>query len=743
MEQKRRRPFRWVFMVVIMAIASTSLWWYLDVNQVESMEIKSGIQLKFRTNEDQLEIYQGQTWQPFFAKGINLGASLPGHFPGELPITKEDYLRWFAMIDEMGANVIRVYTIHPPAFYEALVSFNQRKEGEPLYLMQGIWSPEELLIEKQDAFLPEIRDQFQQEIRDAVGAVYGAVTLPEKKGKAGGKYRANAGPYVIGWHTGTEWDPVMVQKTNQIHKEMEPYQGTYFRASDQATAFESWIAEKVDIVAQEESKYGWQHPMTFTNWVATDPLSHPGEPIYHEDMVSVDPTHIEPIHWDAGYFASYHVYPYYPDLFRYDTGLKTVKNDTGEIDSYKAYLRKLKAYHQGMPIMVTEFGVPASWGNAHFGELGRDQGGHTEQRQGEIDAQLMREIHSEGYAGGILFVWQDEWFKKTWNTMKFELPEDRRSLWLNVLTNEKLFGVLGMHASKEDVLTIDGDKSDWEKLAVEEKQKVDVKVHGFEEIWMTHDEGYVYVLAKLERAFDPLSQSLYVGVDTLPGGNKKAAELGSMTLDEGLETLIRLGQEESEIRIASNYDFHTRLYGKRYGMLPLKEEELRDNSGVFVPWKLAVGLEMEPPDSKTYHPMEEVIVGNLRRGTTAWDHPDYNSLAAWETKDKIVELRIPWMLLGFTDPSSLQVMSYQDEERDFVTETTRGIRILPWISDKAGDGPGTVEQAGNPYPLTRLPIYSWEPWEDVRYHERKKQSYPLIQKVFQELDVPVTKEIKP
>ncbi|TGV06241.1 hypothetical protein EN829_053615, partial [Mesorhizobium sp. M00.F.Ca.ET.186.01.1.1] len=211
MEPKKNRRKRWASLMALMVIGASAVWWFWDADRVESMETTSGIQIKFRTEGDQLQVFQAEKWRPFFAKGVNLGASLPGHYPGELPIQKEDYLRWFAMIDEMGANVIRVYTIHPPAFYEALVEFNRSKAGSPLYLMQGIWSPEELLIEKKDAYLPEIREQFRQEIKDAVGAVYGEVTLPEKSGKASGKYAANAGKYLIGWHTGTEWDPVMVQ----------------------------------------------------------------------------------------------------------------------------------------------------------------------------------------------------------------------------------------------------------------------------------------------------------------------------------------------------------------------------------------------------------------------------------------------------------------------------------------------------------------------------------------------------
>lgn len=733
MKQMKSRV-KWVSLTVLMVAGISYLWWYWDSSRVESMESASGFHMKFRTTGDQIEVYQDQKWQPFFVKGVNLGASLPGHYPGELPITKEDYLRWFAMIDEMGANVIRVYTIHPPAFYEALVSYNRQKEGEPLYLMQGIWSPEEMLIEKKDAYLPEIREEFRHEIQDAVGAVYGDITLPEKQGKASGKYTANAGQYLIGWHTGTEWDPVMVQNTNKLHAKSASYQGAYFRTTEQSTAFEAWLAEMVDTVAKEESKQGWQHPMTFTNWVTTDPLSHPGEPLYQEDLVSVDPTHVKAASWEAGYFASYHVYPYYPDLFRHDTALQQVKNEAGEIDTYKAYLRQLKAYHKDLPILVTEFGVPASWGIAHLGNLGRDQGGHTEKEQGEINAALMKEIAEEGYAGGIVFAWQDEWFKKTWNTMRFELPEDRRSFWVNVLTNESLFGILGMYPNKDGVLNIDGERSDWDKLQPEEKQKLNLSLPGFEEIWMAHDEGYVYLMAQLDHSFDPQKEQLYFGVDTTPGGNRHAPELGGTQLDEGLETLIRLGKDdENEVRIASNYDFHTRLYGKAYGMLPLKEEEQRDDSGVFKPWKLAVGLAMEPPDSKKYYPMEEVDAGKLLRGTSNSEDPNYNSLAAWQAKGKVVEMRVPWMLLGFTDPSSLAVMSYQGEGKTFKTVTTKGIRVLPWIVNREKPQTTSLPESPTPFRVTELPLYSWPTWEQVRYHERKKQSYSILQKAYREI----------
>jgi hypothetical protein len=61
--------------------------------------------------------------------------------------------------------------------------------------------------------------------------------------------------------------------------------------------------------------------------------------------------------------------------------------------------------------MITEFGVPASLGLAHVGPMGRDQGAHSEREAAAIDADLMRDIRDEGYAGAVLFEWIDEWFK--------------------------------------------------------------------------------------------------------------------------------------------------------------------------------------------------------------------------------------------------------------------------------------------------------------------------------------------
>ena len=44
-------------------------------------------------------------------KGVNLGSGKPGEWSTDFSIDKGTYLRWFANMQEMGANVVRVYTV--------------------------------------------------------------------------------------------------------------------------------------------------------------------------------------------------------------------------------------------------------------------------------------------------------------------------------------------------------------------------------------------------------------------------------------------------------------------------------------------------------------------------------------------------------------------------------------------------------------------------------------------------------
>lgn len=703
----------------------------------------NGVKQVSTVKDANLATYNGTGWNSQFWDGVNLGATLPGHSPGELAPVKEDYLRWMGQMKEMGVETVRVYTILDPEFYECFVEFNSKQE-EPLWLIQGIWSPEEELIGEddkgRDAYSPEITNTFKAEISDVVDAVHGDANLPERVGHASGRYRADVSEYMLGWMIGTEWYPYAVKRTDEENAGMEPYSGRYFEAKDKASPFESWLAMLMDHLAEEEMEYGWQHPVSFTNWVTTDPLSHPNEPFDKEDLVSVDPMHIAAkSSWKAGYFAQYHVYPYYPDFLRYEPDYQTYRDANGDIDPYAAYLKELRDHHKDIPLFVGEFGVPSSRGMAHRGPIGRDQGYHTEEEQGKMNADMMEAIRTEGYDGGLLFEWTDEWFKFTWNTVELELPGERRDRWRNRLTNEENFGLIATEAGTEEYqLFLDGKTEDWEKrekglvdrvsgLFSERDSGVDRKEYEDFSLSTTHDEAYVYLLLeKREGNWKFPEDEINVGFGTLDDGSPEVESAPGLVFPGGgAQFVLKMnGKDESRMLVNSAYDQHTWLYANdanNLNLIPDPSASQDSTAGDVLPWTLALSKGLLIPGTKEEIPFEQIEVGEMRQGITDPSSEEFNNLADWYAEGNVMEIRIPWMLLGFTDPSRHLVWNDLYEAEKLEPAKTEGLRIYPSTSS-SGDGTQEV------VPLR----YNWDDWDDPNYHERKKKSFEILKKQYEE-----------
>ncbi len=378
-----------------------------------------------------------------FLPGMDLGATTPGHQPGELAMAAPQYARWLDEMGALGVRSIRIYTIHPPAFYQALAAYNTSHPGDPIYLVQGVYLPNDRYLEKQDLYDPVATATFRQELRDAVAAVNGTLARSPRPGFASGRWTANVSRWIAGWIIGVEWDPFATAATNRKNPRAPAVHGRYFYSTPAASPAERWIAARMNDTAAAVAATGWTTPIAFANWPTADPLRHPNEPNQQEDMVGVDANHVLPTqNWPGGTFASFHVYPYYPDFLQYQPSLQRFTVD-GHADAYAAYLHDLLAHFKGkMPVMITEFGVPSSLGSAHSGTLGRSQGGHTEQQAMQTDARLLRLMRQLGMAGGFVFEWTDEWYKRTWNTQLHQLPAGRLQLWHDQFTNEQYFGVV-------------------------------------------------------------------------------------------------------------------------------------------------------------------------------------------------------------------------------------------------------------------------------------------------------------
>jgi hypothetical protein len=73
---------------------------------------------------------------------------------------------------------------------------------------------------------------------------------------------------------------------------------------------------------------------------------------------------------------------------------------------------------------------------------------------------------------------------------------------------------------------------------------------------------------------------------------------------------------------------------------------------------------------------------------------------------KVIELRLPWALLGFSDPSSLTLYV---EHPKAATSTTKAERVGIAVATE-----GSLLQTSG---------YAWEPWQRITWHERRKAGF--------------------
>ncbi|KJE27756.1 hypothetical protein LG52_980 [Geobacillus kaustophilus] len=691
---------------------------------------QEGVRLAGTVGRDYLQVYRNGRWEPLLIKGVNLGISKPGVFPGEAKITKEDYFRWLQYIGAMGANAIRVYTIHPPAFYEALYEYNETAK-RPIYLFHGVWIDEGAMLRAKDAFARPVDEAFRAEIRRTIDLIHGNADIPKRPGHAGGVYRYDLSPYVLGWIFGVEWDPDVVIATNKKHSRTGDYKGVYIYTKG-ASPFESWLARTIDeAIAYETKTYGWQRPVSFTNWVTTDFLRHPAEPFVKEDLVSVNPNVVYATdQLRAGLFASYHIYPYYPDFLNKEEKYLNYMDWSGELNSYAGYLHDMKAAHR-MPVLVAEFGVPSSRGMAHRNVHGKNQGFLSEQEQGEIDRKLFKDIVHERMAGGLLFSWQDEWFKRTWNTMEYDTP-DRRPFWLNVQTNEQHFGLLRFDPgpSAAAMIKVDGRKDDWTFNGIKPAW-----ADGKRALYVTSDEGYLYM--RLDSGHITDETTVYIAFDTIPNQGQSRLPGLPIVRTAGIDfALVIHGKESARLLIDSYYDTFYYHYGHQLHMMPAAPYANRKDNGIYHPIRLALNKKLEETRGKVV-PFDSYETGILRFGTANPADAAFDSLADISVSHSgdMYEIRLPWALLNVTDPSRREVMGDIWSKGGLKSRRiVPGIRLGLYVADGA-DSFSFPAMEGQVLPAKQFYTYKWPVWDAPRYHERLKQSYEEMKKAFSDAKV--------
>jgi hypothetical protein len=668
-------------------------------------------ELKTSYREDK----QVNTWDGLFLKGVNMGVAVPGKFPAEFSLSFDEYLSWIRMIGEMNANIIRLYTILPPEFYEAFAYYNLHYNDKPVYLMQGVWAE---VPESENYYDPDFIHEFEKEIIDVIDVIHGNAVLKEHPGKASGVYSTDVSRNVAAILLGREWEPGSVFKTNKINK-IDRYNGD-FVSMNNGNAMEAWLAKIMDFtVLYETQLYRFQRPVSFVNWLPLDPMYHNTEIIensrvreYDNDLEAIDFIKFQTTDlFQPGIFAAYHAYPYYPDfIYLQDSYSKPAGIDSVK-GAYYNYLVDLKQHNQGMPLVIAEYGLPSSRGNSHVEPSGFNQGGHSEAEQAELSLQLTRDIIGANCAGAIYFEWIDEWFKHNWLVMDFEQPEDDRKLWHNMENPEQNFGILAL---ENKIKTIDGSLNDWKDISFS-GQKTDLAFNA--------DASYFY-LASVLPGFDPENQNLYIAIDTYDRekGDHKLP-FSDKVFPNGFEFLVSLNSYDSAfILVDEPYSVFTDIYNNYVPVYASKENV----NGDFIHELM---LTNRSRTSLTGEKTDSVMVdrGRLLFGKSS--DPRYSN-ADWyyDRGSHIMELRLDWALLNVSSPAKRFVLDDKAGTGAIEYIATDAFKIVVFITDKQDH---VIEQFPADEPLS----YIWEGWDTPAYTARLKPVYFTLRDYFKDLTI--------
>lgn len=636
------------------------------------------LQVPFSVDTQNLTVWNGEDYVPFFIKGINLGVSVPGTFPGELAATKEQYQSWIADIQEVGFNCIRLYTLHYPRFYEALKEFNDANPANPVYVMHGVWLEEEIDDYTND--LHELNTVFNQEIEDVVDCIHGNNSIDHRYGKAYGTFSADVSPWIMSYIIAREIHPAEIEETNEQHADETSYSGEIFKLATGSPS-EVWATSKLDyLVNYERSNYDTERPVSITSWPTLDPLTHPTETSTDEDTQSLDLANLDFSNAPAGYFASYHAYPYYPDFISEDPTYQQYFDALGS-NSYLGYITDLKNHYQNFPVLIAEIGTPSSWGIAHYSSNGMHHGGNSEVAQGLNFLRLLDNIEEANCAGGIGFSWIDEWFKRTWITDPFDFNSEARILWHNITAAEQNYGLIAFRPAETTYTELESFGDD------QPITKVDAAA----------DFDYLKLRLSLKNELSNID-TIWMAIDTYDATLGESILPSGDTITNRAEFALRITNYSAELFVTQAYD----LYGIWHGVS--EDEQLYHSIATDgAPWNLVRWKN----NDENY---EIQYVGNLK--TRRSELPS-SSLDAVVISNDSIDISLPWSLLQVTDPANTKVM---DDDRTTTDTTEEAISDGIAISILHND---VLMEGSNRY------LWGWG-FPD-NYVEVKKQSYYITQ----------------
>jgi len=231
----------------------------------------------------------------------------------------------------------------------------------------------------------------------------------------------------------------------------------------------------------------------------------------------------------------------------------------------------------------------------------------------------------------------------------------------------------------------------------------------------------------------------FIAPARFPMGMTYAIQLGG---PEATRVLIASTYSPYEIRSVEGIPAHN-ILGLKLGWKATVTEAGRFEAQIVEPNRRRFSR-----DGK-YFPPQRYERGILREGSLNPQASNHDSLAGWNAsvQTNSIDLRIPWSLLGVTDPSSFKVFAGLERDGTVVTADTPGfvLAAFSYRPRESAQSRPIMEQrhliadalpgmAGPTQILAAaLKPYRWAGWSIPKYSLRLKGSYSILQKAFQAL----------
>ena len=357
-----------------------------------------------------------------------------------------------------------------------------------------------------------------------------------------------------------------------------------------------------------------------------------------------------------------------------------------------------------------------------------------------IDARLTREIRESGAAGGIIFAWIDEWFKKNWIVIDYERPRENTRQWHNAMDAEQNYGILGMYAGiGSSTPRLGGMAARWRALPLL-TENAKAAAGQPNRIRVGSDESYVYVAVEFAglagKPFPWKERSLLLALDSYRTGlGQLRLSAGGVQSEVGFEFAAAFRDTtDAELRILPGYSPYVGgeaiVEGDDYGQFarrPITTVPRRD--GRFDSMFVITNRARFARDGR-FIPATGYNRGRLRYGTAV-----QSSLSDWwwDAAAGMLQLRLPWGLINVSDPSTRTLLYERTAGDEIGTTTSDGMRFGVLLLDHPASAATTATvigalptAAGGRWRRAQFPDWNWPAWTEPQYHARLKPVYDSL-----------------